>query len=208
MSAASLIPTPVQFQGSRLAQRVLRGLGWRFDFDGLPALQGVVVVYPHTSNWDFPIAMLLKWSMGIELQFWCKESLFRIPLFGPWLKWIGGVPIRRNASTGAVEQMALLIRQKKERDEYFWLGLSPEGTRSYRAGWRSGFYRVALQAGVPLALASFDYSRRLLTCRTFVNLSGDPAVDMLEIAQAFQGVKGYRPALAAPVRLISDGDKT
>ncbi len=78
MTAPSAKPLPVQFEGSRLAGRVLRVLGWRFDFEGLPALQGVLIAYPHTSNWDFPVAMLLKWAMGIEAQFWAKDSLFRM----------------------------------------------------------------------------------------------------------------------------------
>ena len=198
---------PVQFQGSRVAKRLLGWLGWRFDFEGLPALQGVLVVYPHTSNWDFPVAMLLKWAMGIEVKFWGKDSLFRVPLFGRWLRWVGGVPLRRDAAEGVVEQMAALIRSKKAQSAYFWLALSPEGTRSLRPGWRSGFYRVALQAGVPLALASFDYSQRRLTCRQFVDLCGDIEHGMARIAQAFEGVTGFHPALAAPVRLIADGDK-
>lgn len=207
MTSPSDKPLPVQFQGSRLAVRVLRLLGWRIDFEGLPALQGVLIVYPHTSNWDFPVAMLLKWAMGIEAKFWAKDSLFRIPLFGPWLRWTGGVPLRRIPGEGVVEQMAAVMRDKKAKSEYFWIALSPEGTRSYRPGWRSGFYHLAVQAGVPLALASMDYSRRLLTLRTFVSLSGVPEDDMAKIALAFDGVTGYRAALAAPVRLISDGDK-
>ena len=207
MTSPSAKPLPVQFEGSRLARRVLRVLGWRYDFEGLPALQGVLIAYPHTSNWDFPVAMLLKWAMGIEAKFWAKDSLFRIPLFGRWLRWIGGVPLRRIPGEGVVEQMAAVMRDKKTRSEYFWIALSPEGTRSYRPGWRSGFYHLALQAGVPLALASIDYSRRLLTLRTFVSLTGVPEDDMAKIALAFDGVTGYRAPLAAPVRLITDGDK-
>ena len=79
MTSPSDKTLPVQFEGSRMARRVLRVLGWRYDFEGLPALQGVLIAYPHTSNWDFPVAMLLKWAMGIEAKFWAKDSLFRIP---------------------------------------------------------------------------------------------------------------------------------
>jgi len=192
---------PVQFRGSRMARLVLRWMGWRIDFEGLPALQGVAVLYPHTSNWDFPVAMLLKWAMGIEVKFWGKDSLFRIPVFGRWVRWLGGVPLRRDAAGGVVEQMVEVIRSKKAQSEYFWLALSPEGTRSYRPGWRSGFYRLALAADVPLALASLDYSKRALVLRHFVRLTGDTAIDMQTIAQAFKGVQGFRPELAAPITL-------
>ncbi len=201
-------PHPVQFQGNRVAQWLLRRLGWRFEFDGLPARQGVFVVYPHTSNWDFPMGLLLKWAMGIEVNFWGKDSLFRFPVFSHWLRWVGGVPLARSNSQGVVEQMVTQMRGKKDRAEYFWLALSPEGTRSFRPGWRSGFYRLAHEAQVPLGLVSFDYGQRVFSCRRFMTLSGDRASDMQVIASAFDGVSGYRPALAAPVRLGSDGDKT
>jgi 1-acyl-sn-glycerol-3-phosphate acyltransferase len=205
--ATAQAPHPVQFKGNRIAQWLLRRLGWRFEFEGLPARQGVFVVYPHTSNWDFPIGLLLKWAMGIEVNFWGKDSLFRFPIFSHWLRWVGGVPLARSKSRGVVEQMVAQMRAKKDRAEYFWLALSPEGTRSFQPGWRSGFYRLAHEAQVPLGLVSFDYGRRVFSCRRFMTLSGDRSADMQVIASAFDGVSGYRPALAAPVRLGSDGDK-
>ena len=199
------LPHPVQFRGSRVAQFVLRCAGWRADFEGLPALQGVLVVYPHTSNWDFVVGVLLKWALGVPLQFWGKDTLFRIPVFGAWVRWLGGVPVSRTAPNGAVAQMVSLIRQKKERGEYFWLALSPEGTRKYTPGWRSGFYRVALGADVPVGLAALDYSRKRLVLRTFVRLTGQEPQDMARIAAAFSACEGFEPASAAPVKLLDAG---
>ena len=92
-------------RGSALARRILSLIGWQLHFEGLPALQGVIVVYPHTSNWDFPVGILAKWAMGIEARFWGKHTLFRIPLFGAWLRWLGGVPVDRAAARGVVEQI-------------------------------------------------------------------------------------------------------
>ena len=198
---------PVQFQGSRTAKELLRWMGWTIDFQGLPALQGVAILYPHTSNWDFPVAMLLKSAMGIEVKFWAKDSLFNIPVFGRWLRWLGGVPLMRNAASGVVAQMVALIQRKKAESSYFWLALSPEGTRSYQPGWRSGFYRVALEAGVPLALASLDYSKKILVLRHYVHLSGDTAQDMQDIALVYEGVQGYRPGQAAPIKLLGQEEK-
>lgn len=200
-------PQPVQFRGSVMAQTVLRWMGWRLDFQGLPALQGVIVVYPHTSNWDLPVGMLLKWAMGLQAKFWAKDSLFRIPLFGPWLRWLGGVSVDRQAARGVVPQMVDLIVQKKLSRDYFWLVLAPEGTRSLRPGWRSGFYRVALGADVPVALAALDYGQKKLTLTQFVRLTGDQSQDMQRIALAFVSSRGYRPALASPVRLDVDKEK-
>lgn len=198
-------PHAVQFQGSRVAQALVRGLGWRVDFAGLPTLQGVIVLYPHTSNWDFVIALLLKWSVGIPVQFWSKDTLFRIPLFGAWLRWLGGVPVSRKAPQGVVAQMVALLQQKKSAGQYFWLALSPEGTRQRTAGWRSGFYRVALEADVPLGVAALDYSRKRLVLRDFMRLSGDEAADMAGIAQALGDCQGLRPGAAAPIRLLDAG---
>jgi 1-acyl-sn-glycerol-3-phosphate acyltransferase len=198
-------PHPVQFEGSMLARWVLRLLGWRMDFAGLPTQQGVIVVYPHTSNWDFVIGILLKWAVGIRVQFWSKDSLFRVPLFGRWLRWVGGVPISRSVPQGVVGQMAGLMKQKKSRGEYFWLALAPEGTRRRTDGWRSGFYRMALEADVPVGLAGLDYSRKRLVFRDFVRLTGDEDGDLARMADALKDVRGLRPGAAAPVCLIKSG---
>ena len=192
---------PVAFEGSALARAVLRLFGWRVRVDGLPARQGVVVVYPHTSNWDFVWAMLAKWAVGLPVTFWGKATLFRIPLFGRWLRWLGGIPVVRDAPNGIVGQMAQRLREARERDEFMWLGLSPEGTRRLTPGWRSGFHQVALQAGVPVALAYLDYARREVGLDSAWRVSGDVHADLACFAQRLQGRAGKRPALAAPVRL-------
>ena len=93
---------PVQLQGSRLAAAVLRLGGWHVRFDGLPALQGVMVVYPHTSNWDFILGVLSKWAIGLPVAFWGKDTLFRWPLFGRWLRRLGGLPLVRDSGQGVV----------------------------------------------------------------------------------------------------------
>ena len=195
-------PQVLRFQGSRLATALLLLGGWRVRFDGLPGLQGVLAVYPHTSNWDFVIGILAKWSMGLPLMFWAKDSLFGVPVFGRWLRARGGVPVVRSSTNGLVPQTVQQIRQHRAAGRYFWLAVTPEGTRSACAGWRSGFYRVAVQAGVPLGLASLDYARREVRVTTFISLTGDESVDLARIADAYAGVRGLRPLHAAPVRLL------
>jgi 1-acyl-sn-glycerol-3-phosphate acyltransferase len=192
---------PVQWRGSRLARAVLALIGWRLGFDGLPAPQGVAIVYPHTSNWDFPIGLLAKWGTGIPVTFWGKDTLFRIPLFGRWLRWLGGVPVDRSSARGIVGQMARDLSAAREAGRFMWLALAPEGTRSHAAGWRSGFYHVAVEAGVPLALVRLDWGARFVGIERYLRLCGDREADMRAIADGFAGVAGYRPALAAPIRL-------
>lgn len=195
-------PHPVQFSGSRLARGLLACFGWRVWFDGLPAKQGVLVIYPHTSNWDFLVLVLAKAAVGLPLRFWGKDKLFGVPLFGRWLRWLGGVPVQRTAPGGAVGQMVGQMRQAQAADSLFWLGLSPEGTRKRIPGWRSGFYQTALQADVPLGLVTLDYRRREVRAQTFIRLTGDPEADFERIAHFYAGVTAYIPAQAAPIRLL------
>lgn len=202
MTDIALLPArPVQLRGSRLARSALGVAGWRVQFDGLPAPQGVFIIYPHTSNWDFVIGMLAKWAMGIPVVFWGKDSLFTLPAFGRWLRWIGGVPVDRHNPGGAVAAMVEQFAQARAHNSFLWLALSPEGTRSYRDSWRSGFYQVATQAELPLALAFFDYRARCVGVDSFIRLSGDVGRDMAHIESVLGRHRGCRPELAAPVRL-------
>ena len=166
------------------------------------ALQGVLVVYPHTSNWDFIVMILAKWSVGVPVRFWGKDSLFRLPLFGRWLRWLGGVPVARTSAQGVTTQALDIFDERRRSGRYFWLGLAPEGTRKYVPGLRSGFYRTALAAGVPLGLIRLDYGRREVTVRDFIALSGDTALDIARMAAVYQGVQGRVPAHMAPVKLL------
>ncbi|MEN9538353.1 MAG: hypothetical protein RLZZ126_588 [Pseudomonadota bacterium] len=195
-------PYSHQFEGGVWASRLLRLLGWRVNFAGVPTGQGVLIVYPHTSNWDFPVMMLAKWSVGIPARFWGKDKLFRIPLFGRWLTWIGGVPVQRTAPQGVVRQVVDLFGVKKQSGELFWLGLAPEGTRKFLPGWRSGFYQTALGAGVPLGLIRLDYGQKEVDVLNFIRLTGDVQADMARIAGFYDGVKGLVPGRAAPVALL------
>jgi len=205
MSIASP-PGKVSPRGSLLARRLLGWLGWQLHFDGLPSAQGVIVVYPHTSNWDFPVGLLAKWAMGFDAHFLGKHTLFRIPLFGAWLRWIGGVPVDRAGAQGVVGQMVELLQAKKAEGTPCWLAITPEGTRSWRPAWRSGFYRLALAAQVPVGLAVLDFGRKQVRLVDFVSLSGEVEADMARIARGFDGAVGCLPALAAPIRLDSPKD--
>ncbi|MFN9449979.1 MAG: 1-acyl-sn-glycerol-3-phosphate acyltransferase [Rubrivivax sp.] len=193
---------PLRPAGSAVARWVLKSFGWTLDFDGLPGRQGVLALYPHTSNWDFVLAMLAKWGIGMPVAFWVKHSLLQVPLLGRWVRWIGGVAVRRDGPQGAVRGMQQQMEDAQREGRFMWLALAPEGTRSLTAGWRSGFYQVATGAGVPLALGHVDYQRKHVGILGFLQLSGDPDADMAAIAEAFANVQPYAPHLAGPVRLL------
>ena len=194
-------PLPLRPRGSALARALLRLAGWRLDFQGLPGPQGVIFVHPHTSNWDFVVGILAKWALGLELRFWAKDSLFRLPLFGAWLRFLGGVAVARDSRRGLVGDTVARLAEARARGESFWLAVAPEGTRSRVTGWRSGAYHVAVQAGVPAGLAYFDFATRTVGLTRFALLSGDAVADFALIAEAYAGKRGKRPELASPVRL-------
>jgi 1-acyl-sn-glycerol-3-phosphate acyltransferase len=193
---------PIRFRGSRLAAALLKLAGWKVLFEGLPARQGVLIVYPHTSNWDFVVGILAKWAIGLPVMFWGKDKLFRVPAFGAWLRWVGGVPVDRTSPQGVTKETLRVFEDRKAKGDYFWLALAPEGTRKHIPGLRSGFYRTALGADVPLGLVSFDYGAKQVRVLDFIRLTGDEAADMARIAQSFEGVRGCKPSNAAPIRLL------
>jgi 1-acyl-sn-glycerol-3-phosphate acyltransferase len=193
-------PYPVQFKGHAWAAWLLKLMGWRVHFQGLPSLQGVAIVYPHTSNWDFCTAMLCKWTMGLPVHFWGKDSLFKIPLLGPWIKWIGGVPIDRSSPRGIVGAMVEVFAEHQRAGQFMWLGLSPEGTRKHTEGWRSGFYQLCIGADLPLAVVRLDYAQKLMKFEGFLKLTGDVEIDYIHIRQMYEGVQGFHLNQAAPIR--------
>ena len=186
---------PVQFKGSPIAAKIFSWLGWSFQFNGLPANHGVIVVYPHTSNWDFCIGVLAKWAMGIQVTFLAKHTLFNVPILGAWLRYLGGMPVIRSSPQGYVDDLASMMLAK----EYAWIVITPEGTRKYTPGWRSGFYRLAQKAQVPIGVAYIDYKRKQVGLTTFFTPTGDEQTDLNMIREVYDGREGFHPASAAPI---------
>jgi 1-acyl-sn-glycerol-3-phosphate acyltransferase len=113
------------------ALRLLRLFGWRLRHAPLPGPHGIVIVYPHTSNWDTPLGLLARWALVIRFRWLAKDSLFRGfagLMLGRLLRDCGGEPIEWHVQTDAIERLAQQIRQA----DWYWLVLTPEGTRSYR----------------------------------------------------------------------------
>jgi 1-acyl-sn-glycerol-3-phosphate acyltransferase len=182
----------------RFSLRMLALFGWRVNVAPLPGPRGVIVVYPHTSNWDFIVGLFAKWALGIPFRWLGKESLFRGScgaLLGPFFRACGGEPIERNASTGAIDRLAKRIRAA----DRYWLVLAPEGTRKYRDAWRSGFYHIALTAGVPLGLACIDYRSKQVRMLDYLTLTGDTDGDLALIRAAYRDCRGLNHDCASPI---------
>jgi 1-acyl-sn-glycerol-3-phosphate acyltransferase len=193
-----LNPRTVATRRQRFSLRLLALFGWRVNVAPLPGPRGVIVIYPHTSNWDFIVGLFAKWALDIPFRWLGKEALFRGlggTLLGPFFRACGGEPIERNASTGAIERLANRIRAA----DRYWLVLAPEGTRKYRAAWRSGFYHIALTAGVPLGLACIDYRSKQVRMLDYLTLTGDTEADLALIRDAYRECRGRNHDCASPI---------
>lgn len=204
MTAPPSLPTPyldaplARDWHARLGALVLKLMGWRVVLAQPVPARCVIVIYPHTSNWDFPIGLAAKWYMAIHVRFIGKDTLFRWPLAGAMVRW-GGIPVDRRAPHGVIGQLA----ERFAREPDFRLVLAPEGTRSRTGHWRSGFYHLTRAAGVPLGLAFIDYAKREVGVGGYLELTGDETADMARIASFYAGIRGKRPENASPVRLTS-----
>lgn len=193
-----LVPSTLPRLSQRIGARVLGLIGWHVHFAPLPGPCGVFVVYPHTSNWDFVVGMFAKLAVGVPIRWLGKEALFSGVfgfLFGRLMRRFGGEPVVRSTSTGAIERLA----ERMHAADQFWLAITPEGTRSYKPYWRSGFYHIALVANVPVGLAFIDYAHKEIGVVEHIRLTGDVEADLARIRQSYADCGGLYPELAAPI---------
>ncbi|MCS7035735.1 MAG: lysophospholipid acyltransferase family protein [Saprospiraceae bacterium] len=141
---------------SKISALLLRWWGWkvvgRYPYD-VPKL--VMMVAPHTSNWDFVVGVLVKFAYRLKASYVGKHTLFRWP-FGSFFRWLGGIPVDRSRRNNFVATMV----EAFHRAERLHLVLSPEGTRKKVERFKTGFYHIARSAGVPIALCKFDWARK------------------------------------------------
>ena len=180
-----------------LSRSLLKLFGWTVIAPPERPARAVLVGYPHTSNWDGVVALFTKLALGLDARWVGKDSLFRGPLDSIFRR-LGGIPIKRDVRNGFVAEMVAQFAANPN----FLLVIAPEGTRSLTKGWKSGFYRIALEAKVPVALAFVDYPRRQAGILTYLTMTGDPATDIAAIAAQYEGRCGKHPELASPIRWL------
>ncbi len=161
--------------------------GWRVEGEVPDLAKMVLIVAPHTSNWDFLAGLWVKLALRIDARFVAKHTLFRWPI-GPFMRWLGGIPVDRDAAAGFVEETARAVRLA----DRMVVVVAPEGTRK-RTEWRSGFYRIAMEAGVPILLAGFDYPRRVVFFGPLFQPTGDYQRDLAAIRSRYHPQMALRP---------------
>ncbi|MFK5634958.1 1-acyl-sn-glycerol-3-phosphate acyltransferase [Ornithinimicrobium sp. LYQ103] len=182
---------PVRRAAARAALRLAR---WRTV--GEVPRSGIIVGAPHTSNWDWVAMLVLLWSHEVRPRVLVKQELFRGPL-GWLLRSTGGVPVDRVAPGSVVQQLS----DQARGDESFLIVLAAEGTRSKGSHWKSGFYRLARQTGLPLSLGFIDGPSRTLGFGPTVRLTGDVRSDMDVVRTFYADKRGVHPELRTEPRL-------
>lgn len=139
-----------------LSKLILRLCSWKITGILSPDIKKfVLIVAPHTSNWDFIIGRLALFVIGIKAKFLIKKELFKFPL-GIILKSLGGIPVERRKASGVVNQAVNIFHKY----DSLILVITPEGTRNYNNKWKKGFYFIAEQANLPIAVAYLDYLKK------------------------------------------------
>ena len=188
-------PQPLRLR-QRLARVLLRSSGWRLVGEAPDVAHCVIIFAPHTSSWDFPLLLAVREAFGHPVAYLAKHTLFRFPLAGV-LRATGAIPVDRTERHALVTTLAQAFRQRSS----LWLALSPEGTRDWTDHWKSGFYHVAREAGVPLLLAFIDASRHECGLGELVRLTGDVERDMARLRAFYADKRGIVPERAGEVRL-------
>jgi len=171
-----------------LARLMLWAGGWSLHGDPPAQRRFVVIAYPHTSNWDVPWTLAVSFAFGLPIHWMGKSSLFRGPM-GPLMKWLGGIPVVLDESRNTVQQM---VDAFAERDELI-IVISPEGNRAYVEQWKTGFYHIALGAGVPIVLGFLDFARREGGYLKTFTPTGNLERDLYQIRAEYRGIQGKYP---------------
>lgn len=162
---------------------LLRLTGWSIDPEIPDLPRFVVIAAPHSSNWDFIIGIGLVFALRLDLHFIGKAQLFRGP-FGPIMRWLGGLPVDRSHPQGMVDQTVAMFNA---RDKLI-VALAPEGTRKPVTKWKSGFYRIALRAGVPIVPGYFDNRRRVVGMGPPFHPTGDTEGDIAQLRAFYASI--------------------
>jgi 1-acyl-sn-glycerol-3-phosphate acyltransferase len=182
-----------------IAKAILKIGGWEIVGTHPLVPKAVIVAAPHTSNWDGFWGLVCRVALDVEIHFFAKKSLFWFPL-DILLRSLGGIPLDRKKAGSAVDQAIEMFRNS----DSFYFGLAPEGTRSRVDHWKSGFYRIAAGADVPVILGFLDYGRRRIGLGPTLELSGDWQQDLKFYGEFYKDIQGRWPEKAGPVTFPGD----
>ncbi|MGC0144560.1 1-acyl-sn-glycerol-3-phosphate acyltransferase [Pseudactinotalea sp. Z1732] len=181
----------------RLVARAFWSLSrWRLSTSPAPDRPTILIGAPHTSNWDFAFMLGIAWRLGVDVRWLGKNSLFR-GWRGPIMRALGGIPVDRSDPSRVVGEVVQRVRA----GEVFGLVVTPDGTRSGHTHWKSGFYRIARETGMPVTLGYVDRTTMTTGLGPTFELTGDVAKDMDRIRDFYADKSGVRPEHRVEPRL-------
>lgn len=164
-------------------------MGWRIVYDQPFNLKKYIIIgAPHTSNLDFILGALMKFSTGLPVNFIAKKSLFKWP-YGIIFKSLGGTPVDRSKNNNLVDSIIQLFNDK----DTFILALSPEGTRKRVSKWKTGFYYIAKGANIPVVMHAFDFGNKIYRISAPYYLTGDIKKDFEHFHHFYKDIKAKNP---------------
>ncbi|MFF3028610.1 1-acyl-sn-glycerol-3-phosphate acyltransferase [Microbacterium sp. NPDC057944] len=173
---------------------------WTLASEPAPTRPTVLIGAPHTSNWDFVLMLAIAWRLGIDVHWLGKKSLFR-GWRGPIMRGIGGIPVDRADPARVVNDVVSQVND----GAVFGLVVTPDGTRGGNEYWKSGFYRIAVQTGMPVTLGFVDRTTMTTGLGPTIDLTGDVAADMDRIRAFYADKAGVRPERRTEPRLREEG---
>jgi len=172
---------------------------WTLKTEPAPTVPTVLIGAPHTSNWDFVFMLGIAWKLGMNFRWLGKSSLFR-GWRGPIMRGLGGIPVDRADPARVVGEVV----QRVQAGEVFGLVVTPDGTRTNKGPWKSGFYRIARETGMPVTLGYVDRTTMTTGLGPTIELTGDVPADMDRIRAFYADKAGFDPALRTEPRLASE----
>lgn len=180
-----------------LARFILKTFGWQAELTVQMADKCVLVGAPHTTNWDFPLAILGMSAMGIKFNWVGKHTLFRWP-WGFFMRFLGGIPLdRRSGGTG----FAIKAVESFHDLDHFVLAIAPEGTRHRTDYWKAGFYKIATKSNVPIALGYVDFKKKKIGIGEIFMPTGDKEKDFARIKKFYLDKSGKYPEKQGKIQL-------
>lgn len=179
----------------KCARLVIKFLGWKINNMTHPLAwaKAVVVLAPHTSNWDFFYGMLFKLTHpNLPIKFAIKKEVMFFPL-SYLMKVLGAIPIDRTQTTKATDAVSIMSAMLHQAGNVL-LVIAPEGTRKYVKRWKTGFYRVAQAADVPVILGYINYSKKEMGLGPSFHITSDMAKDIITIQDFYKKIPGKYPS--------------
>jgi 1-acyl-sn-glycerol-3-phosphate acyltransferase len=179
-----------------LGTSIIRLTGWRVAGQVPQSKSMIIIAAPHTSNWDLFFLLGAAYSFRLSVQFLMKKSVF-VPVLGTFLKYLGGVPVDRSKSNNLVADLAAQIENSNGKA----LVIPPSGTRGYTEYWKSGFYRIALEAKIPIVCGYLDYPSKEAGLGMSFYLTGNATEDMNRIREFYKDKTGRFTDKKSRIRL-------